>query len=66
MNIYWVLVYITVDMYGASTAATVSHYKSMADCFDGRQRVLIRQKARPPYFPKGMQAVCIPTNMQEK
>lgn len=63
----WVLVLITLTFHGHPIVEEVGRYESMTDCFDVREQLVLDVGGDPAtgHFPKGMQAVCIPTDSDE-
>lgn len=62
-QIYWVLVYITMLPDGSPLAEYVSRHQTMSRCFDAREQLLLANNIPRPYFPKGVQAVCVQTEI---
>jgi len=58
----WVLVLIVLTFHGHPEVEEVGRYDSMIECFMVREKLALDLGGDPAtgYFPKGMQAVCIP------
>lgn len=55
----WILVFIVLDAQ-AVFATGVDEYDSMVDCFYAREELIERVSAGEEHFPKNMNAICIP------
>lgn len=65
-NVFWVLVYVSMLPDGSADAKPLNKFKRMSDCFKSREAVLVAARIPRPYFPKGVQAVCIRTEIAWK
>ena len=63
MKTIWVLIFATVGVSGEVSVTKMGSYKTMDLCFQERDK-LLAAAGHNIYFPKGVQAVCIPTEVK--
>ena len=68
MNIVWTLVYIMIqgnDVYAVNAYGPGHTFPDMFECFKAREILSQDVGGQNGYFPNGMQAVCVPQEINE-